>query len=190
MSLLERILLNASTLVVTATGLVYLWMKYAMTGHDPFSAYHHPWQPHALALHLLAGPFLVFALGLIAREHIVGRLLEDRPHRSRPSGIAAMLLAAPMIVSGYLIQIVTHSGARRVLVVAHVASGLLFALLFVGHLVLARPERRAANDGRGREGRPPSPGGHRLDRSEPCDIESIARSERAATRAGPGGRRP
>lgn len=145
MSLFERILLHASTLLVGASGLAYLYMKYAMSGVDPFSVLHHPWQPQTLALHVLAGPFLVFALGLITREHIVGRLVENRPHRSRPSGIVAMAAAAPMIASGYLLQVLTDPAPRRALVVVHVASGALFALMYLGHLVLARPRRRTAN---------------------------------------------
>ena len=131
MSTLERWLLNLSTGVATVTGLVYFYMKDVMRGEDPFSVLHHPWQPHALALHVLSGPVVVFALGLIARDHILGRLLDVRPHRGRRAGIVTMSLAAPMITSAYLLQVVSEPSLRRALVWTHLASGSLFALLFV-----------------------------------------------------------
>jgi hypothetical protein len=135
----ERWLLHLSTAVATLTGLVYLDMKYAMKSTDPFSALHHPWQPHVLALHLLVGPCVVFSLGLIAREHILARLRDPRPHRSRVSGVAGLALGGPMILSGYLIQIVTNEPVRRALVWVHVLSGSLFALALLAHVVAARP---------------------------------------------------
>jgi len=144
MSAFERWLLHVATVITAATGFVYCGMKYLMRREDPFSAVNHPWQPHVLALHVLAAPLLVFALGLITREHIIGRFLDERPQRGRASGAATILVAFPMIVSGYLIQIVTDPPVRRVLIVIHVASGALFALWFVVHLMLAGTRRRAA----------------------------------------------
>src|SRR6185503_11753473 len=90
----ERTLLNVSTGLVALTGAVYFCMKYLMTGDDPFSVVHHPLQPHALSLHVLLAPVLVFALGLITREHIIGYLLEARQRRGRATGIVAVSLAA------------------------------------------------------------------------------------------------
>ncbi|HEU4402302.1 MAG TPA: hypothetical protein VFT43_09370, partial [Candidatus Polarisedimenticolia bacterium] len=74
MSLFEKILLNLATGLAALSGFVYLVMKYFMTSDDPFSVLHHPWQPYALALHVLVGPAAVFALGLITRGHILDRL--------------------------------------------------------------------------------------------------------------------
>jgi hypothetical protein len=132
-------------------------MKYLMTGSDPFSAIHHPWQPHALSLHVIAGPAAVFALGLIARDHILDRLLDTRQRRGRAGGIVILALAVPMIASGYLMQVLTDPGIRRVLAGAHVVSGALYALLFAGHLLASRSVRRGANGngGSGDRARPP-----------------------------------
>jgi len=107
----------------------------------------------------------------IPPEHIVGRFLEGRPARGRASGIATILLAAPMIASGYLLQVTTDEAVRLGLVVAHVSSGLLFAILLVGH-ILAAPGRR----------------GPRLDWRGERGIESGPRSESREPFAGPGGR--
>jgi hypothetical protein len=139
---LEKLLLHASTSLATLTGVVFLVMKHLMTSADPFSVIHHPLQPYALDLHVLVGPVVVFAIGLIAREHILGRFLEGRPHRSRGAGIGTILLAAPMVASGYLLQVATGTLTRQALVVAHVATGALFALCLAVHLLSARGSGR------------------------------------------------
>ena len=150
----ERALLNASTCLVALTGGVYFFMKYMMTGGDAYSVIHHPLQPHALSLHVLLAPVLVFALGLITRDHILGYLREPRQRRGRATGILAVGLAAPMIVSGYLMQVLTDPAPRRILAVIHLAGGSLYVLLFLGHLVASRNGRRGGNEsGGGRAGR-------------------------------------
>lgn len=189
MSAFERWLIHIATGFTAATGFVYFGMKYLMRREDPFSAVNHPWQPHVLALHVLAAPLLVFALGLITREHIVGRFLDDRPQRGRGSGAATILAAFPMIVSGYLIQIVTGPPVRRVLVGIHVASGALFALWFVAHLMFAGTKRRSWLGRRAeraqRNGRAASR--RRLVRFRAGGILSPTRRRTGEVQAGPGG---
>ena len=145
MSPFERTLLNASTWLVALSGSVYFYMKYLMRGDDPYSIIHHPLQPHALSLHVLSAPILVFALGLIARDHIIGYLFESRQRRGRATGILAVSLAVPMIVSGYLMQVLTDPGPRRILSIIHLAGGALYVVLFLGHLVASRNGRRGTN---------------------------------------------
>ncbi|OLE67877.1 MAG: hypothetical protein AUG09_00245 [Acidobacteria bacterium 13_1_20CM_2_68_7] len=163
MTSFERALLNASTWLVAASGGAYFYMKYVMTGGGEFSVIHHPWQPGALSLHVLLGPLMVFALGLIAREHIIDRLRDSRQRRGRASGMIILALSLPMIVSGYLMQVVTDPAARRALAGIHITGGGLYVLLFAGHLVLSRNGRNRSEDGRGtaRRGRARGP---RLDR--------------------------
>jgi len=183
MSRAEKLLLHLSTWGVTVTGLVYLVMKYVLVNDDPFSVLGHPWQPHVLALHLLIGPFVIFSLGLIAREHVLERFRAVSVRRGRGSGIWTILLATPMVFSGYLLQVSTSRGARLALAVVHVASGALYALVFLAHLA-----RAAA---RGRAGAAPAddpPGGSRLVSGPARGIESIARSSSRGPRADPGGR--
>ena len=149
MNSFERWLLNASTWLVAASGAAYFYMKYVMTGGGEFSAIHHPWQPGALSLHVLLGPALVFAIGLIARDHIIDRLRDARQHRGRASGIVIVALALPMIASGYLIQVVSDPTARRALVGVHVVGGGLYVLLYAGHLVASRNGRARSENERG-----------------------------------------
>lgn len=155
MSGLERALVNVSTWLMALTGAAYFFMKYLMSGDDPFSVIHHPWQPHALSLHVIAGPAAVFALGLIARDHILARIVEPRQRRGRATGVILVALTMPTIISGYLMQVLTDPAIKRVLVGVHVVSGALYIVLFAGHLVASRSARngpkgggrRAANGG-------------------------------------------
>jgi hypothetical protein len=130
----ERLLLHLSIALSAWSGIVYWIMRDVLRRTDPYSVLGHPWQPHVLALHVLVGPFVVFALGLIAREHIVGRVRNGASIAGRRSGVIAILLAAPMILTGYLVQVVTSPSGRPLLGWTHLASGLAFTLLFGAHL--------------------------------------------------------
>ena len=143
MSRVERWLLDLSIGISAVTGLVYYAMKEWMRPRDPFSVLGHPWQPHALALHVLAGPVVIFALGLIAREHVFERIVTGKPLTGRRTGLLIAGLGIPMIASGYALQVVTATAGRRALALVHLLTGLVFALLFVGHLLATAARRRA-----------------------------------------------
>jgi len=145
MTRFESALLQVSTLLSAMSGVIFLAMKYLMKSEDPFSVLGHPWQPHMLATHVIVGPAVVFALGLIAREHILGGFLSGARRRGRRSGASTILLAAPMILSGYFLQIVTGETSRQILVIAHVATGLMFVGLFFWHLRAVAVRRRRAS---------------------------------------------
>jgi hypothetical protein len=176
-STLERALLHASSLAAAVTGFAYFWMKYLLKGSDPFSVVHHPWQPGILAWHVLVVPLLVFALGLIAKDHVLEKLLDRRPHPSRRSGIVTMALAAPMILSGYLVQVLTAPSPHRLVAWSHIVAGVVFSAGYVAHLFLGVPGRRSAvKRGRGQPRRPPRAPVHpRLDRPGGLGLESNTR---------------
>ena len=192
MSAFERFLLHASVLAAAISGVVFFWMKYLLRGSDPFSVVHHPWQPHMLAIHVLVVPLLVFALGLIAREHVVGRLLDGSPHAGRRSGIGAGLLSLPLIASGYLMQVSTAPSLRRSLGILHMVAGAAFALVYVAHLALSRPQRRVSggSDAGRRSRRSGAAARRRLDRSGGLGLESNQGPAAHGPRPGPDGRRP
>jgi uncharacterized membrane protein YjfL (UPF0719 family) len=123
-------------------------MRDVLKRTDPFSVLGHPWQPHALAVHVLVGPVVVFAIGLIMRQHIIERLKNGKRSQGRLSGLMTIGLAAPMVASGYLLQVSTAQEWRRVLGWAHLATGMLFALLFGAHLLAAALRQRAAEPDR------------------------------------------
>jgi undecaprenyl pyrophosphate phosphatase UppP len=144
LSRLESLLLNLSIGLSAISGVVYLVMRDFLKRTDPFSVLGHPWQPHALAAHVLVGPVVVFALGLIARDHVLERLKNRKSSQGRLSGLMTLGLAAPMIASGYLLQIATGQESRRLLGWAHLVTGLLFALLFGAHVAVSSMRRRDA----------------------------------------------
>jgi len=130
--------LHALTLVVSITGAVYFWMKYLLETGDPLSVINHPLQPAMLNVHILAAPCLVFVLGAIANSHIALKW-RTRSRLNRTSGRVALFSFPPMVLSGYLLQVVTQETAARVVLVLHLATGALFAITYLIHqLVMFR----------------------------------------------------
>jgi hypothetical protein len=120
---------SAATIV---SGAVYLGMKYFMVSEDPYSVVNHPLQPLVLKIHILVSPLLVFALGLIALKHVAAHL-QRRVAAGRRSGLLLAGSAAPMVVSGYLIQVLTDEKWVRAAALTHIATGILFALGAAAH---------------------------------------------------------
>jgi hypothetical protein len=123
---------HAVTIAVAASGIVYLWMKYFMRTDDPFSLVNHPLQPHALSLHLLAAPLLVFAFGLMFESHIANRLRLSTP-LNRRSGLISVFTFALMTVSGYALQISSAATLSRTALLLHLASSGLFLVSYLMH---------------------------------------------------------
>jgi hypothetical protein len=157
MTRFESLLLQISTVISALSGAIFLAMKYLLKNDDPFSVLGHPWQPYMLAAHVLVGPVVVFALGLISRDHVLGRYLNGVHKGGRRSGASTILLAAPMILSGYFLQIVTGETFRLALVIVHVATGTMFASLFFWHLRATAARRREVARNAGIAVNPPAP---------------------------------
>jgi len=138
MSRWELFLLHASTLAIAISGLVYGVMKYAMTGSDPDSPLGHPWQPGVLKAHVLAAPFLVFAFGLVARGHALPKLRSGEMP-GKKSGTSLLGLVAPLVLSGYAVQVFTGDSLRRGTGWAHSALGAVWMLAYGAHLLKKRP---------------------------------------------------
>ncbi len=133
----ERWLLWTTGTVTTASGVVYLWMKYLLTGSDPYSVVHHPLQPLVLKLHVLVAPMLVYALGVSTVRHIWPQLTSGHS-AARRSGLTTALVAGPMVLTGYLIQVFTDERWLQVVAWGHIGLGTVFAAGFVLHRLVAR----------------------------------------------------
>ena len=138
----ERILINISTVIVSLSGLVVAAMKYAMTADDPYAVVNHPLQPWFMDLHVLAGPAMIFAIGLIARSHIfppAGRC-RSRQGRgpARSTGRLAVATLLPLVATGYLIQVFTDATARAICVWIHLTTGAVYLAAFIAHLAVSR----------------------------------------------------
>ncbi|MEE9132544.1 MAG: hypothetical protein V3U13_03200 [Gemmatimonadota bacterium] len=137
MNRFEKWSLWISVALTTVTGAGLFWAKYLLQANDPWAVVNHPLQPWLLKAHIITAPMLIFALGLISTRHI-WRHYMCRLAPGRKSGIVTVLVTVPMIIGGYLIQVVTHVGWLRVLAISHIALGFLFAAGFVLHQMFVR----------------------------------------------------
>ena len=132
MNRFERWLLWGSTTVVSLTGFVYAWMKYLMTPEGPYAVVNHPLQPWVLKAHIVTAPLLVFAVGLVFMRHIWEQWRSGL-RRGRASGLFTFLTLVPMVLTGYLVQTVTHGGWLWWLAAIHLVTGTAYALGFAAH---------------------------------------------------------
>ena len=146
----ERWSVWVTSFFAVASGTGYFITKYLMTSADPYAVVNHPLQPLFLKVHVVTSPLLLFALGLIAVRH-VWRHYRSGVRWSRKSGITIALAVVPMVVTGYLIQVLTSAGWIRAMAWAHVGFGFLYAVGFGVHSWVIRrrepPEPRFC-DGR------------------------------------------
>jgi hypothetical protein len=160
----ERWAVWSTSVATLVTGTVYLWMKYLMVSEDPLAVVNHPWQPYVLKLHILVAPLLVFSLGVVALRH-VWRHLKGKTRAGRRSGLITVMVLGPMIMTGYLIQAITHQGWLTAMAIAHIVTGLLFGLGLLAHQFAAggktaRAERAEARRVRRRHRRRRRAGTH------------------------------
>jgi len=141
----EAWFLQASALLVGATGLVYGWMRYFAASDDPFSLVNHPQQPLLRDLHVLFAPLLVFGCGLVWIGHMRVHLRSGSRARRR-TGLALAGLAAPMIASGYLLQVSIDETWKAIWIGLHVASSLGWSAGFVAHLLTRRARTAPGGD--------------------------------------------
>lgn len=143
MNTFERLLLWGSTALVALSGTGLAITKYLVTTDDPFAVVNHPWQPIFLKSHVLAAPLLVFTAGAVFTKHVL-RQWRSRPEGGRRSGIGVVALLFPMIVSGYLIQVVTGEKPLDWIVAVHLVTGFAYMLMVPAHQVRAEMRRRSA----------------------------------------------
>ena len=143
MSSFERWSVWITSLLVTLTGVVYLWMKYLLPEPGGFSVVRHPLQPLVLKLHILTAPLLLLALGSIAVRHI-SRHLAAATRQGRFSGVSALAGAVPMVLTGYLIQVFSDERWLRAVAIAHIVTGVVFAVGLLAHQVVAQRGKRIA----------------------------------------------
>ncbi len=137
MTRLQAWFLHLTLGILTLTGVVFAWMKYWMKSDDPFSVVNHPWQPWMLAAHVVVAPAAVFGLGWIFSTHILPKFKAVGAPRRR-SGLSSMWLVAPMIVSGYVLQVVTGDAARHWSAVSHWVTSAIFVAAYLVHQVAKR----------------------------------------------------
>lgn len=137
MTRLEIWFLHLTTALAGGTGLAYAILRYFVKAHDAFGVVNHPLEPVVQHLHILLTPLMVFAVGVIWRRHVWASWRSGQTARRR-SGIGLALILAPMVVSGYLIQVVVTEGWRAAWVATHVALSLVWLVAYGLHWVTLR----------------------------------------------------
>ncbi len=148
MSAFERWCLWLGSAATAVTGVALLWMKYVLEPMGPWSVINHPLQPWILKLHILVAPLLVFALGVITLRH-VWEHIRLRVRRGYKTGMTAGVMAISMVLTGYLVQVVTSEPWLRVVALGHIVAGLIYVVGLVAHtvaLLSRRAEDRADAD--------------------------------------------
>lgn len=146
----EAWLVHASCALVGVTGVIYGWMRYFAEPADEFAVVNHPAQPLLQHLHVLVAPLLVFACGLVWRDHVWARIRSSFPLR-RPTGLLLAALFAPMAASGYGLQVAVDDVWRRVWIVVHVATSVLWIGGYLVHQLSPRGTRPGARPRRALE---------------------------------------
>lgn len=134
MSPLERWSLHFAALVAAGTGLMDGLLRWFGQRAGEFGLEPHPWLPAAQHLHVLAAPLLLFALGMAVSGHLQAKLRKGS--EGRRTGLGTALLIAPMVLSGYAVQVVTSPAWRTGFSWAHGVSAGLFLLAYLGHLFI------------------------------------------------------
>ena len=149
----ERWAVWGTSVATFLTGVVYLWLKYLVVNDDPFAVVNHPLQPAVLKAHILVAPLLVFSIGLVTLRH-VWRHLRTRVGEGRRSGLLTMVVLGPMILTGYLIQAVTHEGWLKAMAISHIVLGIVYGLALLAHQFAAGGRKaRAARTQKRRAGK-------------------------------------
>ena len=150
MSPFERWGVWVTSAITAITGVGLLWTKYFMEATDPWAAVNSPLQPWLLKSHVVAAPLLVFAIGLITTRHI-WKHFRTRVRMGRRTGLTTGLVLFPMIVSGYLIQVITGRDWLVAIVIVHILTGLVYAAGLGLHQLAIRSRRppESAHDAAG-----------------------------------------
>lgn len=154
MSRFEKWSVWATSVLTVVTGAGYFVTKYLYSSGDPYAVVNHPLQPVFLKAHIVVSPLLLFALGLITVRH-VWRHFRTGVAWSRKSGITAAVAVIPMVLTGYLIQVLTDTGWVRAMALSHIAFGFLYFIGVALHSWVIRLTEPPGN------GAPPVPPGAR-----------------------------
>jgi len=135
----QRIALYLVAGALWTTGLAHWWLSGAAAAAGDLSAAASTWRPRLLALHGLAALLFLVVFGSLLPNHL---LRTWRAGANRASGVAAVVVASLLAVSGWVLYYGSDEGVRAAAVAAHDVVGLLLPLGLAVHVALGRRWRR------------------------------------------------
>ncbi|MBK8794661.1 MAG: hypothetical protein IPN59_16440 [Holophaga sp.] len=140
MSAWERWSLHLAALITALSGLTYGWTRYFGQHLGEFGPEPHPLQGLFQHAHVLAGPVLLFLLGMTLKGHAFPAVSVGKT-KGRKAGLGLIAILAPMVLSGYALQVCVDPRWRTAFAWIHGPLALLFLLAYFAHLFTTR--RRA-----------------------------------------------
>ena len=121
-----------SSLLVGVSGIALFVLKDLVVIEGEFGPESHYLEDDVQAAHILTAPALVFACALIWQDHVWTKFKSGARARRR-TGLLLLSLLAPMILSGYLLQVSYNEPWREIWRVTHLVSSLVWLVAYGVH---------------------------------------------------------
>jgi hypothetical protein len=145
MNRLEKWAVWGTASLAGVTGIGFFWAKYLVQTSDPWAAINHPLQPWFLKAHILVVPIFIFVVGAVSVRHFWMQWANGVLH-GRTSGALAALTVAPLVLTGYLLQVITHEFLLSLMAITHIVLGIVFCGGMLVHQVFVKRGRTARDD--------------------------------------------
>jgi len=130
-----------SFFILLVTGVIFVYFRdFAPKSDDPFIV-STPWQSWMISLHVVAAPIFIFWLGWISITHTMNRL-NRRMKRGKRTGLINVGLLMIAVMSGYLIQVITHEKILIVTSNLHLYISLTAFILVLVHQVISNRAKK------------------------------------------------
>ena len=126
-----------TTIGLLVSGVAYFYMKHFGAPADPFSAIGHPWQNHAIKIHIVLAAAFMFVFGMFVVDHLIPKI-KHQVSTGKKSGWISFWTSITMCASGYALQIFHQESVHTAFVWIHCASGVLFFSSLVLHAFFAK----------------------------------------------------
>jgi hypothetical protein len=135
-----RLLINATGLILWASGVGWLAFHYFVRVEGEFGPTQSPAEPWWLKVHGAAAFLTLFTVGLLWGVHVLKGWASAK---RRVSGGVLLALLLTLTLSGYLLYYAGNDDLRAAIALAHWIPGLLAPALYIVHRIKAANARKA-----------------------------------------------
>lgn len=126
-----------SFFILLVSGIFYLYFRdVAPMPEDPYSVISSPWQSWMIKIHVLVAPVFIFWVGWVSITHTMNRL-KRKIKRGKKTGLINVGLLSFSIITGYLIQVITHESGLVIVSNSHIYISLFCFLMVLVHQVVS-----------------------------------------------------